>query len=155
MFKNNYCLKLLKSQLIFVLMLLSVPIFSQNEAPEGYLSVWFSPADDPDLNNVKKWNCITKNGIPQSYGSFWVVQNTHSSKKIEVGFRVPYKYSESFDGKREPEKSGEEIEMRTINPGQIMVISCKTERYTSTDNGVYITSTENSKPYIKWVHFEE
>jgi hypothetical protein len=156
MVKNNYCLKLIKSQLIFILMLLTVPIFSQNEAAEGYLSIWLTQADDPDLNNVNKRECITKNGISESSHSwFWVVKNKHSSKKIEVGFRVPYKYSESFDGKRDPEVSDEEIEMRTINPGQIMIICCKTVRYTSTNNGVYISTTQNSQPYIKWANFEE
>jgi len=46
-------------------------------------------------------------------------------------------------------------ERGTINPGQIMIICCKTVRYTSTNNGVYISTTQNSQPYIKWDNFEE
>ncbi len=122
-------------------MLLTEPIFSQNEFVEGYLSIWLTQTDDPYLNNVEQRDCITKNGISESSHSwFWVVKNTHSSQKIEVDFRVPYKKSESFDGKRDPVVSDEEIEIRTINLGQIMIICCKRERYESADNSVYISA---------------
>ena len=155
MFKNNYRLKLRKSQLIFVLTFITVPIFSQTEAAEGYLTVWFTSAEDSDLKNVEKRDCITQNGIGQTSRWYWVVENTHSSKKIEAGLRVPYTYSFSLNGKREIEERGEEIEMRTISPGQISIICCKRERHESTDNGVYIESTVNSEPYIKWAHLIE
>jgi hypothetical protein len=153
MLKDNYALKSLRNQLIFVLMLLTVPIFSQHEAAEGYLYVTLGFRVDPEIKDVR--NCIVKDGIPQSYGSWWVVKNTHSSKNIEAGFRLPHTHTVSLNGQKEQEGSGEATEVRIIPPGAMIIICCKTERDTNRENGVFIETTEYSEPYIKWAHFVE
>ena len=146
----------MKINFLFCFILFCTPVFSQSENAEGYLSVWFSTQDDPNLKNAKIRNCSYKNNIPESSFAFWVVENKHSTKKIQVCFMVPNKFSTSLNGKREPETSDEEIEIRTINPGQVMFICCSTEKWINTENGdYYVSITKNSEPYIHWAHFVE
>lgn len=161
MFKKKFCLNVLKSPLVFVLMFSSMSVFSQNEDPMSFLKIWIIYPNDPENIKVDNpgWHCYYYNNTVDNrvdkLSAVWVIENTHTSKKIEF-----YTETENHHFGGGPLDKFDDIyvekDLRTFKPGHAQLVYCRRQSSETKDSdGIYIVHDEYSQPKIIWARFVE